>query len=312
LALLACGPGGWRGLLRRAALQAAAALALAVLLYGWLAWRWRDPQLAYTALWLDEPARAWFEISGGQFRGRMFGLGLEELLEQRAPQFLATLGGALAWLTPAALAGWLLPARERVRAALLLGAVGPAVFALTYGIPDIEPYFLPTLLCLFASSALALSWCERQGPVGAWLAPGAALALGCAHLYWNHAPADRREEARHERAALAQLERIGRDALLLWPNAEQSQLLWHLLLVGDAQGRGMHVVHDRDMGALRRYMSEGEPLFERHTRRSIQPGLTPWACSEAAIAALRARGFELEPEQGGVARVLAAPPVTPR
>ncbi|TAJ21405.1 MAG: DUF2723 domain-containing protein [Planctomycetota bacterium] len=315
LALLAWSTDGWSGFARRAALLLVVGVALSAALYGWLAWRWRSPELAYSALRLDTLERAWFQLSGGQFRGRMFGLTFEELLRERAPQFLAVLGRALAWLAPAAIAGWLLPAPRHVRAALLLGALGPALYAATYRIDDIEAYFLPTLLLAFAAAAAALGWCERALRAGTWLAPLAALALAVASLCANFAAADRRPEERDELAARALLESVGHDALLLWPENPQSQLLWHLLLVEGGAERGVHVVHDRDVGALRRYVADGAPLFERHTRRWIPAGLTAYCLSDEIARVLVARGFtlrELDAASGAanaaaLARIVAAP-----
>jgi hypothetical protein len=310
LALLAWHADGWRGFARRATLLLVVGVASSAALYGWLAWRWRASDLAYSALRLDTLERAWFELSGGQFRGRMFGVTLEALANERLPRFLATLGRALAWLAPAAVAGWLLPARRKIRAALLLGALGPAVYAATYRIEDIDAYFLPTLLLAFAAAALALGWCERALRGARIAAPLAAFALVATSFALNFRAADRRPERRHELAARALLERAGDDALLVWPEAQMSQMLWHLLLVDGGAARNVHVVHDRDLGALRRYVADGVPLYERHTRRPIPVGLTAYCLSHDAARVLAARGFTLHElgAVGGVqlARVVAA------
>lgn len=311
LALLAWSRDGWRGFLARAALLLVVGLAASAALYGWLAWRWRAEELEYSALRLDSFARAWFELSGGQFRGRMFGVTLEALTGERMPEFLAALGRALGWLAPAAVAGWLLPAPRQVRAALLLGALGPAVYAATYRIDDIEAYYLPTLLLAFAAAAAALGWCERAWRGARVAAPLAAFALAATSLRLNFDAADRRAEVGAERAGRALLERAGDDALLVWPEARMSQLLWHLLLVEERGARNVHVIHDRDIGALRRYVADGAPLFERHTRRWIPAGLVPYVLSDEAARVLTARGFSLralrDPPIAHVSRVVAAP-----
>jgi hypothetical protein len=306
-AVLAWRDDGWAGFARRALALLGVGVACSAALYGWLAWRWHASDLAYSAMRIDSVARFAYEASGGQFRQRMFGVTYEQLVEQRLPAMLAVYGRALLWLAPLALAGWLLPARRGLRAALLLLALLPSVYAATYRIDDIEPYFLPTLLALLVSAGIALAWCELHLRSGRWLAPAAALALACVALCANGARADRGEEARYEAQARALLTEVDRDALLVWPEAPRSQLLWYLLLVEGYTERNIHLVHDRDLKALRRYVAVGAPLYERHTRHWIPAGLAPYVLDAAAAELLRARGFSLQRDGERLWRVTGAP-----
>ncbi len=102
----------------------------------------------------------WFILSGGNFREQMFVFGLDRLPErfemyygELVRQFpVSLLAGAVLGL---AVLLW----RDRPLAALLGTLMaGYLIFALEYGISDINPYFIPTYLVLSLSLAAGLGW----------------------------------------------------------------------------------------------------------------------------------------------------------
>lgn len=164
----------------RIALELAPAAAVPVALYGLLALRAAQlPPLNWGWIHRDWTA-FWYHVSGAQFRVWL------SWDPTTVGANLAVLGQAAAGLTlvvgalPAVAGAWAL--RRTALAPLGLLAGGNLAGTLGYGIPDLEPYFLPALLVLALWLAVGLSVLTAAAP--RWVALAAlALPLASAGLH---------------------------------------------------------------------------------------------------------------------------------
>lgn len=273
-----------------------------------LLWRWQDPELAFSAMRVDSLERLAYYLSGYEFRARMFALPLRELLGERLP----ALGRALAFgvglplvLAPLGLAR----ARAGVRAALALALLGPLAHALFYDIPDIEPYFLPSVQAAAlaaAAGAAALpsfaGWKRARVAAAAALAPLLALAL-------DLRACDRSADTAAAQRCASALDAIGSDAIVIAPDSGSAMTMWYVLLAeGRGRERNVQLLLEKRIDALRDYLLAGQPLWERCTRRWLPAGLTVWVADEATRRQLDERGFQLAAAGGGLWKLLGAPP----
>ncbi|HEY8489893.1 MAG TPA: hypothetical protein VIO14_02770, partial [Dehalococcoidia bacterium] len=212
--------------------------AVGVAQYGYLVWRTYDPPaaapLGVAAHNLEE---FWWVVSGKEWQGQMLAFGPRELITERLPLFARYFGRDFA------LAGLLVPLGVlvlrpwRLNVFLLLVAVGNGLFALTYDIPDIFVYLLPSYLVatiyLGAACEAILRRLEGRAAAPAFLL---ALATVPAVLYvWNRAVLTQTHNAHDAHRIEANLAAAGHDAYILVLDYKPQMYYWYYLY-----GEGWH------------------------------------------------------------------------
>ena len=222
----------------RHAAWAAAWIAIGAAQYGYLVWRTYDPPAAAPLGVAAHNLREfWWVVSGEQWQSQMFAFGPAELVTQRLPLFARYFGrdfAAAALLVPlgvAALRPW------RVNVFLLLAAAGNGFYALTYDIPDVFVYLLPSYLVAAVYLGVACEAVLRRLGGGAAAAAFlvALAALPPALYVWNRAALAETHNGRIARRIEANLATAGRDAYILVPEYEEQMYYWYYLY-----GEGWH------------------------------------------------------------------------
>ncbi len=117
---------------------------------------------------------------------------------------------------PESLTGWLL---------LMATAVAHFIYAAIYHVPDYQVFLLPALLPLALLLYPALRDLARRGPV--WL----PLLLPLALLLLHFSPQNLRQERQVRPAAVALLEAVPPDAIVLTPGDQTISTLWYFQAV---------------------------------------------------------------------------------
>jgi hypothetical protein len=268
-------------------------IVLAALQYLYPLWRSRVPSTPYLAESTPDLASLLPYVTGRQFHAAMFAAPLGDLFGKKIPAFLG-LWLAECWpLLPFALLGaW----AWRGRAAggfLALAGVGTLVFALGYEIVDIEAYYLPVYWLTAVCAGVGLTRAERLfrerspetqkrwAPLHPGWALAAALPLAAAAVNWGDVQRDKRPEAaRRVDAFLEAVEDGLAPPVVVIAGYHEYQYLLYYILV---EKRGRDRVFPERLASvedLRVYLSGEGPLYQRHLRRWITPGL-PVYCTKA-------------------------------
>ncbi len=136
----------WRRRESPATLGRVAAAGLAMVLVGVAQYGYLFVVTALDRPYLESPvsslADLWRVVTGGQFTGQLFGLSLAQVVDERVPMLVESIGGSWMLLVFATAAG-LAVARNRFGVFFALSALGNLGFVLGYAIFDIESYLLP-------------------------------------------------------------------------------------------------------------------------------------------------------------------------
>ena len=277
---------------RRRVASVCGLVVLAALQYLYPLWRSRVPSTPYLAESTPDLASLLPYVTGRQFHAAMFAAPLGDIFTRKLPEFLS-LWVAECWpLLPFALLGaWTWKGRA-AGGFLLLAALGSLGFALGYEIVDIEAYYLPvywtTAVCAGAGLArMERLFRERAPQARGWwqpLRPGWALALALplapAVLNWGGVQRDKRPEAaRRVDDFLQAVEHGLAPPVVVVAGYHEYQYLLYYILV---EKRGRDRVFPERLASvedLREYLAGKAPLYQRHLRRWITPGM-PVYCTK--------------------------------
>jgi hypothetical protein len=191
--------------------------------------------------------------------------------------------------------------RDRSLAVLFaLALLGPLIFALNYGIGDIEPYFIPTFMMTAIFFGIGAAKIETRVRHAGLI----ALAIPISLLAMNLPRVDRSGDVTDARAAEAILASADADAVILSPDYRTSQYLWYYLLGEGRKGeRRIYLVHHVRAKEVRDYLRAGAtiPLWEEPGR--IPAGLSVYTVGNAWRRELEAEGLEVTAAASPLARV---------
>lgn len=244
----------------------AALVAAGVAQYGFIPLRtWQHaPYLGARASSLGELLNV---MRGGRFGSRLFVFDLGTILSRRVPAFgailrdeLGTAGLALLVLGVAVVVA----RRRRAGALLLLGAAGPAFFALNYDVPDVAVFLLPSLLLLWPVVGVGLETVagalERaRAPAG--LLGALALLLPAGQLLANYRANDHHDHTFEMRYFAALVESLPARSAILTESYTVDQMLRYELLGEGLAARKEVVIAGRDTDSIEAYVRRGYALF---------------------------------------------------
>lgn len=241
----------------------------------------------------------WFILSGGNFRGQMFVFGLDRLLErldlyygELVRQFPMVL------LVGAALGVLVLLLKDRPLTALLGTLLaGYLIFALEYGISDINPYFIPTYLLLALFLAAGLGWLLEWLRGMAWLlslprdlAPAAILLVVFALMALDALDTRTEIDQSNNYEARRVLESVARNAdsgATVLGHQETATLRYMQLVESRREDLEIQTVTTRDVARFTaRAVRSGPTYF-------VKPGAT-------AVGNIRDAGYDIYPVEQGL------------
>ncbi len=241
----------------------------------------------------------WFILSGGNFRAQMFVFGPDRL-----PERLGLYYGELVRQVPvpllavAALGVFVLLLKDRSLAALLGTLLaGYLLFALEYGISDINPYFIPTylLLAFFLAAGLGrlLEWLWKIAwifslPQG--LAPAAILLVVFAFTVFGALDTRTEVDQSGNYEARRVLESVARNTdsgSTVMGQRETSTLRYMQLVEGRREDLEIQTVTTRDVAYFTALAVRNGPTY------FVKPGAT-------AVGNIRDAGYEIYPVERGL------------
>jgi hypothetical protein len=274
---------------RRRILAVSGLVVLAALQYLYPLWRSRVPSTPYLAESTPDLASLVPYVTGRQFHAAIFAAPLHELVTRKVPEFLALWVSECWPLLPFAALGVFLWKGRAAGGFLLLAWLGTLGFALGYEIVDIEAYYLPvywvTALCAGVGLAGAARGLRlRLHPWWDTLRPGwivaAALPLALAIGNWRDVQRDKRPQAaRRVESFLHAVEHGLAPPVVVVAGYHEYQYLLYYILV---EKRGRDRVFPERLASVeevRDYLAGETPLYQRHLRRWITPGL-PVYCTK--------------------------------
>lgn len=241
----------------------------------------------------------WFILSGGNFKGQMFVFGPERL-----PERFGMFYGELVRQFPTALLAIVvlgvavLLFKDRSMAALL-GALlaGYLVFALEYGISDIQPYFIPTYLILALFLAAGLGWLVewlREVARAFSIPRGLALAvmlLAVSAIVVPGALETRMEvDQSNNYEARRVLESVARNTdsgAVVLGHRETATLRYMQLVEGRREDLRLQTVTTRDVARFTDIAVRRGPTY------FVKPGAT-------AVGNIREAGYDIYPVERGI------------
>ena len=285
----------------RTVLPTMALIVLGALQYLYPVWRSLDPATPYVAVEVTSFRGLWDYATGADFRGAMFAFSPMQLAAERIP-FFARLWwedcGPLILLAVVGAARF----KDRVVGLLLgLAFLGNLVFALTYDIGEIHPFFIPNYLVTAVLAGLGLErlfslTSMRTAPRVVALALPAGL---CAFHWTGVVEATQPHKADAMRALL---EDVREGGLLIVRYEEYVQLLYFTLAEGRATP-AVFVAHDVSVDELAAYLKANRPIELRPVRRRVPPGLPVYSTTLGQRPQYRAAGLEVRMFRWGAVRV---------
>jgi 4-amino-4-deoxy-L-arabinose transferase-like glycosyltransferase len=263
--------------------------------YAYIFWRVADPTTQYLEMAPTTFATFVDDVTGGRWKNSMFAFSPREVLLDRVAFVLALLNREYPFVLAFAALGVLVLRRRPVQVFLLLALAGNVLFSMNYDIPDIAPYFLPTLLLLAVYLAVALDWTHAALSQQQIHASLATLLLLLPLAYWGMNAEPLRLEANTVGAEVVYdvLQTVESDAVIVSPHYPFEQYFWYYL-IGEEEWqarRDVYLINEFAPEMIAAYLYEDEPVYMQTQRAYIPPGLDLYVIDQGQAEELRAAGF---------------------
>ena len=271
---------------------------LGILQYSYLYWR-LDAEFFYAELFNGRSFHNLRDyLTGGNFKEAMFAYTPFQLWSERLPLALTTLSQTFPLIGLSALGIAAQKERLHVVNFLLIYFLAHTYYAMNYNIPDIEVYFIPSILALAVLAGMGLSQFIGQAEPRAALLLLAPLAL----LMMNYREVDLSHRTAPQRATEAVVDTVQKDAIIMTSGYVQLQFLLYYTLGYGLEKDNLFVTNYPPGGTLvKDYLAGaappgvGEPpLLIAQEGKYPPPGLRIFCWQCAPIPTLQKDGFIVE------------------
>ncbi len=274
---------------------------LGALQYSYLYWR-LDAEFFYAELFTGrsfENLRDY--LTGGNFKEAMFAYTPFQLWSERLPLALTTLTRSFPLIGLSALGvaaiGTKSDERLHIINFVLIYFLSHTYYAMNYDIPDIEVYFIPSVMALAVLAGLGLS--ELQG-ASARAALLLLVPLGLLFMNWREV--DKSYLTGREEMVEAVIGAVREDAIIVTSGYDRLQYLFYYTLGYGLEQDNLFVTsYARGGEPLKAYLRGdappeiGEPpLLIAQDGKNPPPGLRVFCWQCAGVPALQENGFVLE------------------
>jgi len=195
----------------------------------------------------------------------MFAFTPGEVIAQRLPMFGGKLAEEFGLFLVLAAVGAVMARDRRSIAFLGLYFLANMGYALNYGIPDIDAYFIPNYFVTAVFVGLGLNYLVRRlSPRLDRFPPLLVVMLPLPLLVSNYARVDQSQNLAKVRETIAVLRAAEENAVLVVPNYDVFEYLTYYRIAGGWGDRGFHLHHKPNLeaaiGDVKAYLSQGIPL----------------------------------------------------
>ena len=262
--------------------------------YAYFVWRTFDPTTPYLEMRASSLEEFLWFASGGPFRSAMFAFTPGQVILERLPMFAGKLVEQFGLLLVLGALGAIVARDRRSIAFLGVYFVANMGYALNYGIPDIDAYFIPNYFVTAIFIGLGVNYLVRRYfPRPGRLAPLLVVMLPLPLLVSNYARLDQSQNLAKVRETLAVLRAAEENAVIVVPNYDVFEYLTYYRIAEGWGDRGIHLHHKPDLeaaiGDVKAYLSQEIPLA------GATPGLRVYfaGVTGTQVEAIRASGLDL-------------------
>ncbi len=276
---------------------------IGALQYAYLFWRFYDPDGVYLQGQVYDLKSFINFISGAGWKSNMFRFSLWEILFKRLPVFFYELMIEFFYLLfPVGIWGALSWKKKRMNIFLLLCFFGNTLFAVSYDIWDIDPYFIPSFFIFSIYVAIGFRYLSEylgkklKKPGTAVLAMMGFMVVSLLGINFHY----NKFYSQPEKIAASQrvkdiLLAVGENSIIIAPDyAYLEGLRYYLLGEGLEKERGIYVVHNSQLADIKDYILKKKLFVLPQQRKQVPPALKVF-CMEKDKQQLERMGFQTKP-----------------
>ncbi len=247
------------------ALWVAAFILLSALQYTYFVWRTFDPTTVYLEMRATSLKQFIWFVTGAQFKPAMMDFGPMALLTERIPMFWGFLKDQYGfWLIPAVVAVFHRKFRPQ-KIFLIVYFLANMAYALEYGIPDIEPYFIPNYLVVAVLLGLGLHvLLEALPPKIKTASILLTILFPLALFLTNYEVVNQHDNVAKEVQTLEILEAVRQDALIFVPDYNVYEYLMYYRIAEGWSEKGIYLIHKNldtnGLNDLKSSLEEGQEM----------------------------------------------------
>lgn len=285
----------------RKVLTVASFVLLSALQYTYIFWRTLDPSTVYLEMRASSLSEFLWWVTGAQFKSAMFDFGPRALFQDRIPMFIRLWVSQYGVLLVPALLGILKNPGRLATIFLGIYFLVNLGYALEYGVPDIDPYFLPEyfVTAIFVGTGLhaMLQVVPSKMRLSLMLL---ALSIPAYLLLRNYGQVDQHGNSAKARESLAVLNTVRQNAVIFVPDYDTYEFLMYYRIAEGYGARNIQLVHraldDDGLNDLKAYFDNAASIPDT----SNQVDLYLAGVTDRVVATARAHGLTVTEVREGL------------
>jgi len=275
---------------------------IGVLQYAYLFWRFYDPNTIYLQGQVYDLKSFINFVSGASWKSNMLGFSLGEILFKQLPAFFYKLMKEFFFLLlPIGVWGALSWKKRRMNIFLLLCFFGNMLFAISYNIWDIDPYFIPSFFIFSIYIAIGFQYLseylrkklKNPGVVVLAMMGFMMFSLLGINFHYNKFYSQPDKIAASQRVKDI-LSAVGENSIIIAPDYGYLECLrYYLLGKGLEEEKGIYVVHNSQLSDIKDYILKDILFVLPQQRKQAPPGLKVY-CLEKDRRQLEQMSFQTE------------------
>lgn len=264
--------------------------------YSYFFWRYYAPDTPYLEMAVGNITELIHNISGAQYKSRMFAFSLSEIINTRFPWFFRQIVMEYLILIPIALWGMLKLRDKTVHLFLGLIFLCHMAFAVNYNINEIFVYLLPNYLIIAVYTGIGLD-CILNLPARKKIAAVSAALLLIPVFFFtiNQKKMAPFNDPRHAKKVETILETVYKDALIISPDDYYSQYFWYYLIGERLEAkRNIYLMHHFDPVQVTAYIRDNQRFYLPEERKYVPTGLKVYCLNQRQKKIFLDAGFRVK------------------
>ncbi|HEY4492606.1 MAG TPA: DUF2723 domain-containing protein, partial [Acidobacteriota bacterium] len=265
-----------------------AVILLGAMQYGYLFWRYYDPDTRYIEMSTPDLKSLWWYITGAQFKSLLFPYSFGTFVSERLPAAALAVYTQFSFFVLIALLGALRFANRSIQLFLLVALIVYTLFILNMRVYAVHYYLAVTyfILAIYLAKGLSLV----RPPRLQWV----FVLIPAAFLLANFNQVDQSGNTTMSTQVEHVLQKAGRRALILSPHYDASESFWYYLIGENKEKDDIFLLHHFVAEQVRAYIRGRAPLYLPEERKHVPAGLTVYGISATHRMQLQAAGLRIE------------------